>query len=168
MRPPPAGASAAPRSSPGASLAPGVALREATAAALLATLGAVRAGVVDRLALLEGAAPMPALWREACACFAAATYHGMISASISHKTAVRLIESMCVEALAPYPPPANEIGYYLSNPTSTDELAERLAALLSVPSLDSNRIHTALSAIRALLTADLTAAAIAAVQGETA
>jgi hypothetical protein len=105
------------------------ALRDSTAVSLLLALSAIKPTRVDRLALLEGQAPLPQLRRETCACIAAALYRAISAGGVERRRAVSLVEESTRNALAP-DLPTQEVGHYLGSDSPVRDLCTRLAAVL--------------------------------------
>lgn len=137
------------------------ALRDSTAVAVFAVLGAVDPAALDRLELLEGRARatiLPQLRREACACLTAAFYRVLVGAAVEQAAAREVSEAACREALAPDSLPVAEIQRYLASTAPLRDLAHTAAAALGAPD-DTSRLFAALSSYGTTLRADFVTAA---------
>ncbi|HEX7672136.1 MAG TPA: hypothetical protein VF395_21220 [Polyangiaceae bacterium] len=137
------------------------ALRDSTAAAVFAMLGATDPAALDRLELIEGhrkALVLPLLRREASACIAAALYRVLMGASVEQGVSHEVALTACGEALDPDPAPLAEIQRYVASAAPLRDLAHVAAAALGAPD-DGARLFAVLSSYGSALRSDLVVAA---------
>jgi hypothetical protein len=137
------------------------ALRDSTAAAVFAMLGAADPAALDRLELLEGhrkAPVLPLLRRETSACIAAALYRVLVGASVEQGVAHEIALMACGEALDPDPAPLAEIQRYEASAAPLRDLAHVAAAALGAPD-DGARLFAVVSSYGIALRSELVVAA---------
>jgi hypothetical protein len=133
-------------------------LRRLTAETLLSVFAFVASDSIDKLSLLAGKEPTPAIIGEISSCFAATVYQAATAAGAPHRRAIAVVESACRKASIEGAF-ATDIGRYIGSHSQIHDLAARVAEALSLPTQEVS-LRGAIAPHHAALIAQLSSTAL--------